>query len=84
MVSDTEAKEIIGENVRRFRGERTYSELARACSTDDWTCYPATVEQVEKGRHMPGAGLLARLAEVLGVTPNDLLTSRRRKLSKAS
>ena len=87
VLTDDEARGIIAENVRRLRGARSYSEIARACSTDDWKAYPATIQQVENQRHLPGAGLLARLAEALGVTPNDLLTplrnERRKNLRRA-
>ena len=72
MLTDEQALEAISLNVRRYRGDRSYSEIARVCKT-----YPATIERVEKGRHMPGAGLLSRLAESLGVSVDDLLASDR-------
>lgn len=74
MISDAQAKDNIAANVRRLRGDRSFGEIARACSTEDWHAYPATIQQIETGRHLPSAGLLARVAEALGVTPNDLLS----------
>jgi transcriptional regulator with XRE-family HTH domain len=74
-ISDNQAKLRIAANCRRLRADRSFAEIARACSTDEWKCYPATIQQVESGQHMPGAGLLARLAEALECTPNDLLAA---------
>lgn len=73
MISDLQAKQNIAANVRRLRGSRSYGDIARACSTDEWRCYPATIQQVESAQHMPGAGLLARLAEALDTTADALL-----------
>lgn len=73
VITDEIALANIAANVTRLIDSRTYAEIARACCTGSWTCYPGTVEKVAKGQHMPGAGLLARLAEALGVTANDLL-----------
>lgn len=73
MISDEEAKANIAANVRRFRGSRSYGDVAKACCTEKWHAYPATIQQIESGRHLPNSGLLARVAEALGVTPNDLL-----------
>jgi transcriptional regulator with XRE-family HTH domain len=76
VMSDQQALEVIAENLRRFRGARSYSEIARACTTQDETAYPATIERIEKRKNMPGAGLLCRLAEALGVTVDDMLTPK--------
>ncbi len=86
VISDDAALKNISANVRRLIGDRSFSEIARACCTPDWTCYAATIEKIANGKNMPGAGLLARLAEALGVTPNDLLSqpAAKRRLSKAS
>jgi transcriptional regulator with XRE-family HTH domain len=81
VVTDTEALETIAANVRRLMEEKrlTYAQLARDCSipsegkSKGWTAYPSTIEHIAKGENMPGAGLLMRLAEALGVTPNDLM-----------
>ena len=74
MITDAEAKRNIATNVRRLRGDRSYGEIAKACCTKKWKAYPATIQQIESERFMIGSGLLARVAEALGVTPNDLLS----------
>lgn len=73
MISDTEALANIGANVTALIGNRTYAEIAKACCTADWTCYPATIEKIANAQNMPGAGLLARLAEALGVTTDEII-----------
>lgn len=83
-MTDKEALENIAANVRRLRGDRSYGDIARACCTEDWTAYPATIQQIESGRHLPSAGLLARVAEALGVTPNDLLNEPPKNNRRAS
>lgn len=68
VVSDDQALQYIAANVARLRGDRSYSELAKLVDS-----YPANISKIEKGEHMPGAALLSRLAEALGVTSDDLL-----------
>lgn len=82
VISDEEAKANIAANCKRLRGDRSYSELARACTTQEWTCYAATIQQIESGRHLPGSGLLARLAEALGTTTDILLSPPPKKKSR--
>ena len=72
-MTDEQAKFNIAANLLRLRGSRSYSQLARECSTDDEKIYPATIERIEKTKHMPGVGLLSRIAEVLGVSVDDML-----------
>lgn len=73
VLSDIDALANIAANLSRLRNGKSYSQLARECSTEEETAYPATIERIEKGRNMPGAGLLSRLAEVLGVSTDDML-----------
>jgi hypothetical protein len=73
VLSDQQALANIAANVTALIGDRSYSEVARECSTPTERAYPATIERICKGKHMPGAGLLARLAESLGVSVDDLL-----------
>ncbi len=86
MLSNNDALANIAANLTRLRNGKSFSQLARECSTEDETAYPATIERIEKGRNMPGAGLLSRLAEALGVTADDLLSEPpnppKRKLAK--
>lgn len=67
-VSDQEALEHIAANVLRLRGERSQYWLAKEVGS-----YPANIARIEKGETMPGAGLLSRLAEALGVSVQTLL-----------
>ena len=89
MISDKKALRNIAENVSRLMGGKSYSQVARDRSTKEWTAYPATIRDIEQGIHMPGAGLLARLASALDVNTDDLLADppaviKHRKLSKVS
>lgn len=67
-VADEEVLRNIARNMASLRGDRTYSELSRQVGT-----YPANISNIEKGKHMPGAGLVSRLAEALGVTADYLI-----------
>lgn len=67
-MSDQEALRNIAFNVRRLRAERSRSWLAREVES-----FPINITRIEEEKHMPGAGLLSRLAEALGVTERDLL-----------
>ena len=83
-MTDEQAKFNIAANLLRLRGIKSYSQIARECSTDDHTVYPGQIEKIEKAKHMPGVGLLSRIAEVLGVSVDDMLVepskSDRRKI----
>ncbi len=79
MLSDNDAEKNIRENLRRLRGDRSYSDIARACGT-----YPINISRIEKGKHMPQPGLLARLAESLGVSVDEMLAVHSQKKSKKS
>jgi hypothetical protein len=83
VITESELHANIAANVRRLRGSRSYGEIARLCSTPDWKCYPATIQHVELQRHKPGSTLLARLADVFGVSMDSLAAPPPRR-SKAS
>lgn len=72
-ISDDRLLRVVAANVRKYRGDRSYGEIARAAGT-----YPSSIKRIEDGLHMPGAGLLARLAVALDVKVTDLLPDRRR------
>lgn len=87
MLSDHEALRNISQNLCRLRGQRTYTELAEAIAMPGQKAFASTVRYIEIEQNMPGAGLLARLAEALGVTTDELLaeprpTKRARRLVK--
>ncbi len=87
VVSDKTTLENIAANVARLRNGKSYSQLARDVSIDDDRAYPATIERIEKGVNMPGAGLLKRLAEALGTTTDALMSdppTTGKRLSRAS
>jgi len=67
-VSDEEALNNIAKNVAALRGERSRYWLAKETGT-----YTINITRIENGDHMPGAGLLSRLAEALGVEIERLL-----------
>ena len=68
MLTDEKAKKNIAKNVSRLRGDRSRSWLARQVGT-----YTINISRIEAEKHLPQSGLLARLAEALGVTADDLL-----------
>ena len=67
-VSDEDELKRISTNVLRLRGNRSQYWLAKEVGT-----YPANIARIENGESMPGAGLLSRLAEALGVEISTLL-----------
>lgn len=69
MVSDEQALKNIARNVIRLRGDRSQNWLAKECGT-----YAANIARIENEENMPGAGLLARLAEALEVSVDTLLS----------
>ena len=67
-MSDSEAKKRIAVNLRRLRGESSYSEIARRAGT-----YPMAIQRIEKGDSMPGVGLLSRIADALNCSVEEFL-----------
>ena len=78
MITDEQAKTNIGANVSKLRANRSRSWLAREVGT-----YPINITRIEAGEHMPGSGLLSRLAEALKTT-SDALLGRSQKKSRRS
>jgi transcriptional regulator with XRE-family HTH domain len=76
-MTDNEAKRVIGDNIGRYRGDMSLGALARACETST-----IQISRIARGMHMPGVGLLTRIADALRVTPNDLLTPLDKKSRK--
>jgi transcriptional regulator with XRE-family HTH domain len=69
-LSDAQIARNIGGNITRERRAKDLScnDLARFTGT-----YPRNITRIEDGDHMPGAALLARIANVLGVDLNHLI-----------
>ncbi len=87
MIIKERMQAAIAANLKRLRGDRSQAEIARLCTTPDWKCYPATIQQIESGCHLPSLVIAHHIAEVLGVSIDELLqesTPRRRNLSRAS
>lgn len=58
-----------GQHIRRLRRERRWSQREFA---DQVGTAQAVISRIESGKMQPGAGMVARIAFALGVTPNDL------------
>jgi transcriptional regulator with XRE-family HTH domain len=69
VITDEQAKEYIGDNVARLRGTRSRSWLARTVGT-----FPINITRIERGTHLPQAGLLCRLAEALDTSMEELIS----------
>ncbi len=72
-MTDEEARQVVSENLRRLRGERTLLEVGRSCQTS-----AGAIQQIERGKRMPGAGLLTRLAATFGVSIDELMRPARK------
>ncbi len=83
MLTDDEAKRNIAANVTKLRGERSRYWLAKSLGVA-----PIQVTRIEEARHLPGSGVLARLAEILEVSTDFLLENHgpnaRQKKSRRS
>ncbi|MCI0348976.1 MAG: helix-turn-helix domain-containing protein [Acidobacteriales bacterium] len=71
ILTDEEAKHVIAYNVSRFMDERrmTQRQLAEAAGENDMA-----ISRVVRALHVPSAALLARIADALEVTADELLT----------
>ncbi len=77
-MTDNEAQLTIAYNVRKFRGKRSLSEIGRLAHTS-----AGAVNDIEQNGRMPGAGLISRLADALGVGIEDLLKKMRKSKQSA-
>lgn len=82
VLTDEQTKRNIAANVSRLQGDLSYGELARRCSLPTDRIYPSAIQRIARGESMPGAGLLARLAEALGVSVDDLISTPKRGSGK--
>ena len=46
--------------------------------------FPASIKRIEDAHHMPGAGLLKRLADAFGVTVDSLYADTKKRKLQAS
>jgi transcriptional regulator with XRE-family HTH domain len=68
VITDEQAKANIAANLRRLRGTTSLNSLAKSVGT----C-AIHISRMEKGEHLPTGGLIARLAEALNTTADELL-----------
>lgn len=61
---------MVGENLKRIRRWKGLTLKAIADSVDSSIGY---IHELETGSKTPSLAMLQKLADVLGVTPNDLL-----------
>lgn len=78
-MTDEEALRRIAVHVARLRGQRSKSWLARECGA-----YPSQIQRIEAREHMPGVGLLTRIAKSLDVTIDDLVSPTSRKSRRSA
>ena len=80
MLTDEEAKDVIAHNVARYmeKREMTQRQLAVAARENDMA-----ISRVVRGIHCPSAAMLARIADALAVTVDDLL-QRPRNFSRTA
>lgn len=76
MIQDSEAKANISANLKRLLGEAGISQRELARQTGDPIM---TINDVVNGRNMPGAGLIARIAEALDVSTDAVLSGSKKK-----
>jgi transcriptional regulator with XRE-family HTH domain len=81
VITDTEAKYIVAENVARLIAQRGWSQkkLADACGENKMM-----ISRVVRAEHCPSVGLIARIAEALDVTLDELLTASRKKSTRTA
>lgn len=72
MITDEIVKHNIGANVTRLLEARGLS--ARGLSREI-NVAPITVSLIARGRHVPGSGILARIAEALDVSMDRLVAA---------
>ena len=84
-VQPSELNDVFRANLIRLRTDLglSQSQLAERLSGER-KVYAPYICDIEKGVKMPGLAMLAKLAEVLGVQPKDLLDPNRKKSLIAS
>jgi len=80
MMTTENAKENISANVRRMLAERGMSTYGLAKATGE---PQNTVYRIVRGDNEPGAVLLAKIAEALGCTMDDLLAFPKKSRKRA-
>lgn len=71
-------KKNLAENVKRLRGKRSLGEIAKLCSSSEWTAYPSTIQKIERMENNTRLFAVYRLAVVFGVTIDELISPRKK------
>lgn len=79
MLKDSEAKSNVASNLKRLLGECGISQRELSRKTGDPIM---TINDVVNGRTMPGAGILARIAEALSVSVDAILGSDKKSFPR--
>lgn len=80
-VTDQAAKSRVAENVARLLVERGMSQQGLANATGE---NKMMISRVVRGEHVPGIGLISRIAEAFGVSVDALLSDHVLRSQKKS
>ena len=81
VLNDEQVKVAVSENIARLLVERGMTQQQLADSTKE---NKMTISHLIHGRHVPGLGLISRIADVLHVSVDDLLKKENKKNSRNS
>lgn len=81
MTIDAQRKETIAENVNRILSDRGLSRHWLAVKIDE---YDSAIARVCNATHLCSADMIAKIADALNVSADELLFPRRKKYPKAS
>lgn len=80
-VTDDTTKRVLAANIQHRLAASGMSQRALARETGDPLM---TINGIVRGMHMPGAGVLTRIAEALDTTVENLLVTPKRKSQKSA
>jgi transcriptional regulator with XRE-family HTH domain len=81
VLSDDQAKANIAANVSRLLREKGITQRSLASKTDE---PEMTISRIVRGTNMPGSGLLARIAEALSASVDELLATPKRNSRRSA
>jgi len=81
VIDDDRAKQNIATNLGRLLSTRAWTQTALAEATG---VSQSRISQIVRGHHMPGAGLLARIAEAFDVSIDRLVSPPPEEISADS
>ena len=80
-VNDTKTREVLSRNLQKCLRERAWSVRKLAKESGDPVM---TIHNVVRGRNLPKAGVLVRVAEALQVTVDSLFDPGQKKTAKTA